>query len=238
MDVWETVSKIRRGSSNASIHRTAMHVLTDISRYCNYDSVSDLILFNSDYLINSVALQFRHMMLGSVAPAVLSVILKLCDRDIMSVVCDATADVSQKQEILIKTIFFKNLPWCHCLLIIENEMRVRTGFYSQARAKKIVNIKLRSNFAVAQLVICAGAARDNIGRWAQCWNWGFPHKFLLLLSNFYLFNFLWGCNLIFAMSFILMGLLQLSINFQDMACECSTTLLFFLLNYLFVESSH
>ena len=81
------------GSSNASIHRTAMHVLTDISRYCNYDSVSDLILFNSDYLINSVTLQFRHMMLGSAAPAVLSVILKLCDRDIMTVVCDATADV-------------------------------------------------------------------------------------------------------------------------------------------------
>ena len=70
-----------------------MQVLTDISRYCNYESVSDLILFNSDYLINSVALQFRHMMLGSGAPAVLSVILKLCDRDIMSVVCDATADV-------------------------------------------------------------------------------------------------------------------------------------------------
>ena len=81
------------GSSNASIHHTAMQVLTDISRYCNYESVSDLILFNSDYLINSVALQFRHMMLGTAAPAVLSVILKLCDRDIMSVVCDATADV-------------------------------------------------------------------------------------------------------------------------------------------------
>ena len=64
-----------------------------IQRYCNYESVSDLILINSDYLINSVTLQFRRIVLGSAAPAVLAVVLKLCDREIMPVVCDATADV-------------------------------------------------------------------------------------------------------------------------------------------------
>ena len=81
------------GSTNATINRTALQTLNNISTYCNYDSLSDLILFNSDYLINAVTLQFRHMMVDSAAPAVLSVILRLCDKDIMPIVCDSAADV-------------------------------------------------------------------------------------------------------------------------------------------------
>ncbi|XP_066921340.1 TELO2-interacting protein 1 homolog [Clytia hemisphaerica] len=61
--------------------------------YCNYDSLSDLILFNSDYLIDAVTLQFRHIMIDSAAPGVLAVILRLCDKDIMPIVCDSAADV-------------------------------------------------------------------------------------------------------------------------------------------------
>jgi len=81
------------GSVNASINRTALQVLTDMACYCNYESISDLVLFNSDYLINAVTMQFRHMVFGSAAPAVLSVILKLCDKEIMPIVCDAVDDV-------------------------------------------------------------------------------------------------------------------------------------------------
>ena len=81
------------GSVNAAINRTALQVLTDMASHCNYESISDLVLFNSDYLINAVTLQFRNMISGSAAPAVLSVILKLCDKEIMPVVCDAVDDV-------------------------------------------------------------------------------------------------------------------------------------------------
>eukprot|EP00111_Clytia_hemisphaerica_P003041 TCONS_00008636-protein len=81
------------GSTNATINKTALRTLNNLSMYCNYDSLSDLILFNSDYLINAVTLQFRHMMIDSAAPAVLAVILRLCDKDIMPIVCDSAADV-------------------------------------------------------------------------------------------------------------------------------------------------
>lgn len=83
------------GSVNATISRSATQALLDISESTNYESVGDLLLINSDYLINAVTLQFRHFVYGTAAPCVLAVILKLCNSNIMPIICDAIDDVFQ-----------------------------------------------------------------------------------------------------------------------------------------------
>nr|XP_047134781.1 TELO2-interacting protein 1 homolog isoform X2 [Hydra vulgaris] len=81
------------GSTNATISRTALQTLHDIVKHCGYSSISDLILKNSDYLINSITLRFRRFARNSAATSVLCVILKYSNSDIMSLVADATGDV-------------------------------------------------------------------------------------------------------------------------------------------------
>lgn len=81
------------GSINAAVSETAMETLTDIVTFCNYENISDLILINADYLINSVTMQFRHLVHGSAAPAVLCVVLRFCSKDMMVIVADAVGDV-------------------------------------------------------------------------------------------------------------------------------------------------
>lgn len=83
------------GCVNAAVSHTASQVLMDISEFTNYESVGDLLLINSDYLINAITLQFRHLVYGTAAPCVLAVILKLCNSDIMSIICDTIEDVFQ-----------------------------------------------------------------------------------------------------------------------------------------------
>ncbi|XP_065647166.1 TELO2-interacting protein 1 homolog isoform X7 [Hydra vulgaris] len=81
------------GSTNTTISRIAVQTLHDIVKHCGYSNISNLILKNSDYLINSITLRFRRFAKNSAAASVLCVILKYSNSDIMSLVADAADDV-------------------------------------------------------------------------------------------------------------------------------------------------
>ena len=98
------------GNENALIANTALNALSVISRNCegavpgnggrergmvgrNSGSIAELISENSDYLINSISMSFRHLTLLSSAPCVLSVMLSYSNKDILPIVADVIQDV-------------------------------------------------------------------------------------------------------------------------------------------------
>ena len=98
------------GNENALIANTALNALSVISRNCegavsasggyergmagrNAGSIAELISENSDYLINSISMSFRHLTLLSSAPCVLSVMLSYSNKDILPIVADVIQDV-------------------------------------------------------------------------------------------------------------------------------------------------
>ena len=83
----------KAGNENAAICRTAQQTIVDICSSCGYDSISDLIVFNSDYLVNSITLEFRHLMSDTSASDVLCVIFRHCTDDVLLLVSDVMEDV-------------------------------------------------------------------------------------------------------------------------------------------------
>ena len=81
------------GSQNRRIHQTALTTLDTIAVVCGFENTTTLIMNNSDYLVNSVTLEFRHLHVASTAPSVLCVILKFCTKEMFITIADIIEDV-------------------------------------------------------------------------------------------------------------------------------------------------
>lgn len=68
----------RIGSSNTMLRDHAMTCLNILARTCKYQSASDLITQNADYLVNAVALKFNTFEISPQAPQVIGMMVRLC----------------------------------------------------------------------------------------------------------------------------------------------------------------
>jgi len=68
----------RVGSSNTMLRDHAMTCLNILARACKYQSASDLIIENADYLVNAVALKFNTFEISPQASQVIGMMVRLC----------------------------------------------------------------------------------------------------------------------------------------------------------------
>jgi len=81
------------GSPTAAVSHSALHSLGCTATACGYTSLTDLIGDNSDYLVNTIALNLRHLALNPHAPLVVQVMLRYADHNTYPVFLDLTEDV-------------------------------------------------------------------------------------------------------------------------------------------------
>ncbi|XP_027277054.1 TELO2-interacting protein 1 homolog [Cricetulus griseus] len=83
----------KAGDQTLLISQVATSTMVDICHACGYDSVQHLINENSDYLVNGISLNLRHLALHPHTPKVLEVMLRNSDASLLPLVADVVQDV-------------------------------------------------------------------------------------------------------------------------------------------------
>ncbi|XP_036085317.1 TELO2-interacting protein 1 homolog isoform X3 [Rousettus aegyptiacus] len=83
----------KAGDQTLLISQAAASTMMDICHACGYNSVQDLINQNSDYLVNGISLNLRHLSLHPHTPKVLEVMLQNSDANLLPLVADVVQDV-------------------------------------------------------------------------------------------------------------------------------------------------
>ncbi|XP_040103268.1 TELO2-interacting protein 1 homolog [Oryx dammah] len=83
----------KAGDQTLLISQAAIGSMTDICQACGYDSFQHLINENSDYLVNGISLNLRHLSLHPHTPKVLEVMLQNSDASLLPLVADVVQDV-------------------------------------------------------------------------------------------------------------------------------------------------
>ncbi|XP_008054707.1 TELO2-interacting protein 1 homolog [Carlito syrichta] len=83
----------KAGDQTLLISQVATGTMMDICHACGYDSLQHLINQNSDYLVNGISLNLRHLALHPHTPKVLEVMLRNSDANLLPLVVDVVQDV-------------------------------------------------------------------------------------------------------------------------------------------------
>ncbi|XP_045837587.1 TELO2-interacting protein 1 homolog [Meles meles] len=83
----------KAGDQTLLISQAATGAMMDICHACGYDSPQHLISQNSDYLVNGISLNLRHLSLHPHTPKVLEVMLWNSDASLLPLVADVVQDV-------------------------------------------------------------------------------------------------------------------------------------------------
>ncbi|XP_070103826.1 TELO2-interacting protein 1 homolog isoform X2 [Equus caballus] len=83
----------KAGDQTLLISQAAASAMMDICHACGYDSLQHLINQNSDYLVNGISLNLRHLSLHPHTPKVLEVMLQNSDASLLPLVADVVQDV-------------------------------------------------------------------------------------------------------------------------------------------------
>uniref|UniRef100_A0A8D2DIJ4 TELO2-interacting protein 1 homolog n=1 Tax=Sciurus vulgaris TaxID=55149 RepID=A0A8D2DIJ4_SCIVU len=83
----------KAGDQTLLISQVATRTMVDICNACGYDSLQHLINENSDYLVNGISLNLRHLALHPHTPKVLEVMLRNSDASLLPLVADVVQDV-------------------------------------------------------------------------------------------------------------------------------------------------
>ncbi|KAF0874318.1 TELO2-interacting protein 1 homolog isoform X1 [Crocuta crocuta] len=83
----------KAGDQTLLISQAATSAMMDICHACGYDSLQHLINENSDYLVNGISLNLRHLSLHPHTPKVLEVMLQNSDASLLPLVADVVQDV-------------------------------------------------------------------------------------------------------------------------------------------------
>ncbi|XP_035154470.3 TELO2-interacting protein 1 homolog isoform X2 [Callithrix jacchus] len=83
----------KAGDQTLLISQVATSTMMDICHACGYDSLQHLINQNSDYLVNGISLNLRHLALHPHTPKVLEVMLRNSDANLLPLVADVVQDV-------------------------------------------------------------------------------------------------------------------------------------------------
>ncbi|XP_003936418.1 TELO2-interacting protein 1 homolog isoform X1 [Saimiri boliviensis] len=83
----------KAGDQTLLISQVATSTMMDICHACGYDSLQHLINQNSDYLVNGISLNLRHLALHPHTSKVLEVMLRNSDASLLPLVADVVQDV-------------------------------------------------------------------------------------------------------------------------------------------------
>ena len=83
----------KAGDQTLLISQAAIGTMADICQACGYNSLQHLINENSDYLVNGISLNLRHLSLHPHTPKVLEVMLQNSDASLLPLVADVVQDV-------------------------------------------------------------------------------------------------------------------------------------------------
>lgn len=83
----------KAGDQTLLISQVATSTMVDICVACDYDSLQDLINQNSDYLVNGISLNLRHLSQHPHTSKVLEVMLRNSDATLLPLVADVVQDV-------------------------------------------------------------------------------------------------------------------------------------------------
>ncbi|XP_058989230.1 TELO2-interacting protein 1 homolog isoform X2 [Mustela lutreola] len=83
----------KAGDQTLLISQAATGAMLDICHACGYDSPQHLISQNSDYLVNGISLNLRHLSLHPYTPKVLEVMLWNSDASLLPLVADVVQDI-------------------------------------------------------------------------------------------------------------------------------------------------
>ncbi|XP_020028083.1 TELO2-interacting protein 1 homolog isoform X1 [Castor canadensis] len=83
----------KAGDQTLLISQVATSTMVDFCHACGYDSLQQLINQNSDYLVNGISLNLRHLALHPHTPKVLEVMLRNSDASLLPLVADVIQDV-------------------------------------------------------------------------------------------------------------------------------------------------
>lgn len=83
----------KAGDQTLLISQAATSTMMDICHACGYDSPQHLINQNSDYLVNGISLNLRHLSLHPHTPKVLEVMLRNSDVSLLPLVADVVQDI-------------------------------------------------------------------------------------------------------------------------------------------------
>ncbi|XP_003787632.1 TELO2-interacting protein 1 homolog [Otolemur garnettii] len=83
----------KAGDQTLLISQVATNTMVAICHACGYDSLRHLINQNSDYLVNGISLNLRHLALHPHTPKVLEVMLRNSDASLLPLVADVVQDV-------------------------------------------------------------------------------------------------------------------------------------------------
>ncbi|XP_006874792.1 PREDICTED: TELO2-interacting protein 1 homolog [Chrysochloris asiatica] len=83
----------KAGDQTLLIRQAATRAMVGVCHACGYNSVQHLINQNSDYLVNGISLNLRHLAQHPHTPKVLEVMLKNSDASLLPLVADVVQDV-------------------------------------------------------------------------------------------------------------------------------------------------
>ncbi|XP_058535536.1 TELO2-interacting protein 1 homolog isoform X1 [Ochotona princeps] len=83
----------KAGDQTLLISQAATSTMVDICHACGYESLQHLINHNSDYLVNGISLNLRHLTLHPHTPKVLEVMLRNSDASLLPLVADVVQDI-------------------------------------------------------------------------------------------------------------------------------------------------
>jgi hypothetical protein len=99
------------GSQNGSLQQHAMTALDLLAQACQYSSVTDMLVENVDYLVNSIALKLNSSNLAPQAPQVLLMMVRLCGARLIPYLDDLVGSIFVALDdfhgypILVETLF-------------------------------------------------------------------------------------------------------------------------------------
>ncbi|NXK24384.1 TTI1 protein, partial [Arenaria interpres] len=106
----------KAGDKTLLISETALGTLVDICEACSYDSVQRLINENSDYLVNGISLNLRHLAHQPHASQVLDTMLRHSDASLLPLVEDVIQDVLSALDLSYNNQAFTFLRVLHSVM--------------------------------------------------------------------------------------------------------------------------
>eukprot|EP00070_Physeter_catodon_P048974 XP_028355868.1 TELO2-interacting protein 1 homolog isoform X2 [Physeter catodon] len=127
----------KAGDQTLLISQAAISAMMDICQACGYDSLQQLISQNSDYLVNGISLNLRHLSLHPHTPKVLEVMLQNSDASLLPLVADVVQDVLATLDQFYDKRITSFVSVLHALLAALAQWFPDTGHLGQLQEQSV-----------------------------------------------------------------------------------------------------
>ncbi|XP_004867847.1 TELO2-interacting protein 1 homolog isoform X1 [Heterocephalus glaber] len=127
----------KAGDQTLLISQVATCTMVDICVACNYDSLQDLINENSDYLVNGISLNLRHLSLHPHTAKVLEVMLRNSDATLLPLVADVVQDVLATLDQFYDKRTASFVSILHALLVALAQWFPETSYIGQPQDQSL-----------------------------------------------------------------------------------------------------